>query len=506
MRRLSLANITHRYGTIRALDRVSLTFRSGEVHALMGENGAGKSTLIRILAGLLRPTAGTMVLDGSDLPPGDPARVRAAGFRFIHQELHAARGLSVAENMHLDHPYPSLGPLVNWPALNAAAAAALARLGLDRIDPRAPMASLGLGDQMLTRIAGTLIEGAGRTPWLYVMDEPTAALTAQETDRVFAVINELVVAGAGILYVSHRLPEVFRLADRITVLRDGAHVTTRYRNETDEDEIIGAMTGRELGHLFPPRPAARPQARPVLEVDGLAAGPVRRAEFNLHAGEILGVAGLAGSGRGALLQALMGALPRRSGQIRLNGRPLGLRPASIWAAGLAYIPRERRTEGLLLRRAIVENVVLPHLARLSWGRVLLQHHRQRTLAATTSAHARLKSTSIMQPCDELSGGNQQKVLFARALAGNPKVLLLDEPTRGVDIGARYELYRLIRQLSDDGVAIMIVSSDLPELLGLTDRIAIMHDGTLATIVGSEGLQEADLLFQFYALGPREAAA
>lgn len=506
MHSLSLNNITHQFGAIRALDRVSLTFRSGEIHAVMGENGAGKSTLIRILAGLLRPADGTMTLDSSELPLGDPACGRAVGLRFIHQELQAARGLSVAENMHLDHPYPCIGPFVNWPALNSAAGAALKRLGLDRINPRAAMATLGIGDQMLVRIAGTLIGSAERTPWLYVMDEPTAALTSEESERVFAVINELVNEGAGVLYVSHRIPEVFRLADRITVLRDGAHVATRCRNEADEGQVIGDMTGRDLSHLFPPRSGVRSVGKSVLQVARLAAGPVSDAGFDLHAGEILGVAGLAGSGRGALLQALIGAIPRHRGQIRLNGRRLDHRTARVWAEGLAYIPRERRAEGLLLQRTIVENVVLPHLANLSWGRVILRHRKQRSLAASYSQHVRVKHASVLQSCDELSGGNQQKVLFARAMAGKPQVLLLDEPTRGVDIGARHELYRLIRQLSDEGRAVMIASSDLPELLGLADRIAIMRDGTLAEIVMTEGMHEADLLSRFYHLQPKEAAA
>ncbi len=469
----------------------------------MGENGAGKSTLIRVLAGLEQPDAGRMQIDGRHVPFGDPGRMRAAGFRFIHQELRTVSGLSVAENMHLDHPYPRIGPFVDWRALNAAASAALGRLGLDRISPRMPMAALGAGDQMLIRIAGTLVDASGEIPWLYVMDEPTAALTSEESGRVFTVIRELVGEGAGVLYVSHRIPEVFRLADRISILRDGTHVSTRSRSGTVESQVIGDMTGRELGHLFPPGQPNHAPAGPVLQVASLSAGPVRDVNFSLKAGEILGIAGLAGSGRGALLKALIGTTPRMTGQITLNACKLAGHPSKVWAEGIAYIPRERRREGLLLHRTIADNVTLPHLGKLSWARILLRHRQLRTLTRTYGRQVRLKCTSITQSCDELSGGNQQKVLFARALAGTPRVLLLDEPTRGVDIGARHELYKLIRQMSAHGLAVMIASSDLPELLGLSDRIGIMRDGVLAEIVAAKDMNEAGLLTRFY---HREAAA
>ncbi|EAR50172.1 putative ABC transporter ATP-binding protein [Oceanicola granulosus HTCC2516] len=500
MHRLTLDQVSRRFGEVAALDGVDLTLVSGEVHALMGENGAGKSTLIRTLAGLDRPDTGRLALDGTPLPAGNPAAMRAAGLRFIHQELHAVRGLSVAENMHLDHPYPRRAGLVDWRALNRAAAAALARLGLTGIDVRAPMTALGPGDQMLVRIASTLIPDAApgaRPAWLYVMDEPTAALTSGESERLFAVIGELVGQGAGILYVSHRMPEVLRLAHRVSVLRDGRNVSSRPLAETGEARIIEEMTGRDLGALFPPRPAARPAGEVVLRVADLAAGPLRGASLELRAGEILGLAGVAGSGRGALLRALIGALPWEAGSAELAGRPLGRGPARAWAEGLAYVPRERRTEGLMLRRPIAENVALPYLARLARLGLFLDHRRQRRLADELGGRVRLKAASVAQACEELSGGNQQKVLFARALAGGPRVLLLDEPTRGVDIGARAELYRLIRGLADTGLAVLMASSDLPELLGLSDRIAVLRDGRLAETVPAEGLTEAALLARFY---------
>ncbi|MBR2657076.1 MAG: sugar ABC transporter ATP-binding protein [Loktanella sp.] len=489
---LTLDRLSRSFGPVCALADVSLTLRAGEVHALMGENGAGKSTLIRLLAGLDSPDAGQIMLDGAPLALGSAQAMRAAGLRFIHQELHPVPGLSVAENMMLDHAYPRRFGLVDWARLYRITGDALARLGLSRLDPRAPMSTLGAGDQMLVRIAASLI---GDGAWLYVMDEPTAALTTGESDQLFKVIGELLGQGAAVLYVSHRMGEVMRLAHRITVLRDGKHISTLPKAETDEARVIVDMTGRTLDGLFASR--AAPLDGPViLRARDLSAPGLTHASFDLRSGEILGLAGVSGSGRGALLRAVLGDGPRK-GELMLDGTAVGRKPSAAWAQGIAYVPRERRAEGLVMRRAISENVALPHLTALARGRVFLNAPRQRALARDLGERVRLKSASVSQSCDALSGGNQQKVLFARALAGQPRLLLLDEPTRGVDIGARFDLYRLIRGLSDDGVAIILASSDLPELLGLSDRIGIMRDGILGDIIPAAGLDEAGLLARFY---------
>ncbi len=500
MTQLSLQDVVKTYGQTRALDGAALNLRSGEVHALMGENGAGKSTLIRILAGLEVPDAGVILLDGAPVALSSPAQSERAGLRFLHQELQVVPAMSVAENMHLSRPYPTFGfGLVRWRALRKAAGAALDRLGVSHIDPDTAMGDLGPGDQMLTRIAATLIETTGPRPWAYVMDEPTAALTGAEAERLFSAILTLRTAGHAILYVSHRMDEVFRLSDRVTVLRDGRHVSTHATPETSRDQIIADMTGREFADLFP---VASPQIIkvghdvPLLAVRNLSAGPLRDVSFTLRQGEILGLAGLSGSGRNHLLRALIGAVPRQ-GHVVLNDADPGTTPTACWAAGLAYVPRERRAEGLMLHRPLSETVALPHLAGLSRAGFVGTSGLGK-MVTRFAAGVRLKAQGIHQPTAELSGGNQQKVLFARALAGQPKVLLLDEPTRGVDVGAKFDIYTTIRALAEQGVGVVLVSSDLPELIGLSDRIGILHAGRLTQIIPAKGLTEGALLALCYA--------
>ncbi|MBD1203938.1 MAG: sugar ABC transporter ATP-binding protein [Rhodobacteraceae bacterium] len=492
MPELRLRGLVKTFGPARALDGAELSLRGGEVHALMGENGAGKSTMIRILAGLDNADAGEVTLNGAPLRLGSPAMAKAAGLRFLHQENHVVPALNVAENMHLARPYPQRFGLVNWTALRQAATDALGRLGASHIDARSEMGSLGAGDQMLVRIAATLLADEV-APWAYIMDEPTAALTGAEAAALFRAIGELKAAGAAILYVSHRMDEVMALADRITVLRDGAHVATRDRAETTRDEIIRDMTGRDMATLFPQRMAS--SGSPALAVRDLRAAGLGPVSFEMVEGEILGIAGLSGSGREVLLRALIGAVPR-AGDLELRGVPLAADPAGAWAQGLAYVPPERRTEGVMPRRALAETVTLPHLSRLAnFG--FFRQGRATRLVRRLAEDVRLKATGPNQPVAELSGGNQQKVLFARALAGDPALLLLDEPTRGVDVGAKFDIYTLIRDLAAKGAMVIIVSSDLPELIGLSDRIAVLNAGRITETLPAAGLTEAALLTACY---------
>ena len=495
MPQLSLSGLVKTYGPTRALNGAALDLKGGEVHALMGENGAGKSTLIRILAGLNHPDAGAILLDGTPLSLASPADANTAGLRFLHQELQVVPALSVAENMHLAHPYPQHWGLVRWRTLDRAAHTALNRLGVSHIDPRSAMGNLGPGDQMLTRIAATLIETDGPAPWAYVMDEPTAALTGAEAERLFAAIATLKSAGSAVLYVSHRMDEVMRLADRVTVLRDGAHVFTRAIADTSRAAIIHDMTGRDFANLYPP-PGPTTALAPLLSIQNLTAGIVQSITLEVQAGEILGIAGLSGSGRNLLLRALVGAVPRQ-GAVKINGAAIAATPAAAWKAGLAYVPRERRAEGLMLARPLAETIALPHLFALS-NAGFLHQRRIRDLVRRLAGEVRLKAQGGHQPSVELSGGNQQKILFARALAGDPKVLLLDEPTRGVDVGAKFDIYTTIRAMAAKGVGVVMVSSDLPELIGLADHIAILRNGHLHTVLPAKGLTEAALLAQCYA--------
>ncbi len=493
MRHLVLEGVAKAYGATLALRSASVSLQGGEIHALMGENGAGKSTLIRVLAGLERADAGQLTLDGVALRLTGPQDAAAAGLRFLHQEVQVVPGLSVAENMHLAHPLPQRWGLVDWRRLYRAAGVALGQLGIGHIDPRAGMAGLGPGDRMLVRIAATVIAGEGPEPWLYVLDEPTAALTQPEAERLFAVIGRLVARGAGVLYVSHRMDEVMRLADRVTVLRDGALVSTVDRAAMDRDRIIFDMTGRELGTLFPARSGVTGAV--VLEVEAMCAPPLAAVTLAVRAGEVLGLAGLSGSGRNALLKALIGAVPRR-GRVLVDGVAVAATPEAAWAAGMAYVPRDRRAEGVMLREGLGRTVVLPHLRALSRAG-FLDHAAQRRVVADRAAKVRLKARGASQPVAELSGGNQQKVLFSRALAGWPRVLLLDEPTRGVDVAAKADIYALIRGLADQGVAVIVASSDLPELIGLCDRIALLQAGRIAREMAAEALTEAALLAAIY---------
>ena len=495
MPQLALHGVVKTYGQTRALDGAGLELRGGEIHALMGENGAGKSTLIRILAGLELPDAGQITFEGSAVALTSPAAAEGLGLRFLHQELQIVPALSAAENMHMAHRYPTFGlGIVRWDALRAASLAALTRLGVTHIDPKTTMADLGPGDQMLTRIAATMIDTQGPHPWAYVLDEPTAALSGAEAERLFAALHTLRAAGHAILYVSHRVDEVLRLSDRVTVLRDGRHVSTLMRDQVSRDQIIQDMTGRDFATLYPPA-SGEGGGTPLLEVCGLQAGILRDIDFTLKTGEVLGIAGLSGSGRNHLLRALMGAVPRR-GQVLVKGEDTGQSPAAAWAAGLAYVPRERRAEGLMLHQPLADTVALPHIPALSTAGFIRRSWITRLVARLAQA-VRLKAQSQGQVAAELSGGNQQKVLFARALAGPPRVLLLDEPTRGVDVGAKFDIYATIRGLTVQGVGVVIVSSDLPELIGLSDRIGILQGGCLTQILPAEGLTEGALLALCY---------
>lgn len=493
---LSLSGLDKSYGAARVLRDVALDLRAGEVHALMGENGAGKSTLIRVLAGVTEADAMALRIDGRVVTLRRPADAAAEGLRFVHQELNIVPALSVAENILLARGTPRrLGLLVDWLEMTRRAEAALARFGAGHIDPRQPAGRLPVGDRILMVLSG-LVAPDEASPRVVVMDEPTAALTHAEAERLFAVIAALKAEGVAILYVSHRMAEVVEIADRVTVLRDGAVVMSGPMADTSRAGIIEAMTGRPLADAYPMRPAGHGAAE-VLAVENAAAGPVRGLNFTLRAGEVLGLAGLEGAGQSEVLRALLGDLPPRDGTIRFRGAPGPRSVAEGWRRGIAYVPRERRREGLMLGRGIAANILLPHLRRLSRAGLWSRPGQERREARARGAEVALKYDRLDQAAGTLSGGNQQKLVFARALAGAPKLALLDEPTRGVDVGARADIYALIRKLSADGAGIVLASTDLPELIGLSDRIVILRGGEQAEIVEAHGLTPARLLARIY---------
>lgn len=481
---LRVSEVSKRFDGIAALDQVSLEVAPGEIHALLGENGAGKSTLIRIITGAMSPDSGSVELAGQ---PVDFHSVRdglAAGVVALYQESAAIPTLTVAENILVGSHLPTRGGFVRGRELHRRARESLDALGQTDIPTDVQISELSPVKQTMVALARALVVDAR----VLILDEPTAALTDQEIQQMFSVLRDLRAQGVAIIYVSHRLEEVFELCDRLTVMRNGRHVATERVSESSIDDVIRLMVGRQPSQIFPDR--ASRVGDVGLTVDRLSGRRVDEVSLTARRGEILGVGGLAGSGRSELLRLLAGAQRRSSGAISVDGVPSSYRTvAQGLDDGVAYLPEERRTQGLILGQSIRENLSLPSLISVSTGG-MMSKVRETKLAEWAISELRVKATGPKQPVGRLSGGNQQKVALAKYLARKPRVLLLDEPTRGVDVGAKVELYDLIRRIADDGSVVIVVSSDLHELIGIADRIAIMRDGRLvATTVAAESDQE-----------------
>jgi ribose transport system ATP-binding protein len=471
---VELVGVGKTYAT-PVLDDVHLGLLPGEVHALVGENGAGKSTLSRILAGLTPPTRGTMRFQGQPYAPRSRGAAEAAGIHMVMQELNLIGTLSAAENIFLDH-LPHRAGWIDYPRLNRDAAAVLARIGMGQLDPRTPVDRLGVGHQQMIEIAASL----WRECRVLILDEPTAALTDPEVAHLFEQVRRLRAQGVAILYISHRLEEIRQIADRISVLRDGRLVATHPARDLDLDQIVRLMVGRELGDA---NFASGRQPGPVaLSVRHLTSGDhVRDVSFEARQGEILGLAGLMGSGRTETFRAIFGADRPDSGAIHLHGSAVPARirsPRDAVRLGIALLTEDRKAQGLFLSLGVRENVTINSLSRLTGRAGWLSPRHEANGIATWLERLRVRCSSTEQGVSELSGGNQQKVILARWLLRNCDVLLFDEPTRGVDVGARFEIYRLLADLAAQGKAIIVASSDLPELMALCDRIAVLSAGRL----------------------------
>lgn len=495
MKRLTFNNVSKAYGGVPALQDVTLSLEGGRVHALMGENGAGKSTLIKLLAGIVPADSLAVQKDGQAVALNSAQDAQRAGFRFIHQELNIVPQVSVAENILLGQRYPRrMWLAVNWKEVHRQARDALSFLGADHIDVAALAGDLSTGDKILIKIAAAFVQDLNSSlkACLYVFDEPTASLTGEESELLFAVIERLKCAGAAILYVSHRLDEVMRICDDVTVLRDGRRVLSQSTKSLTKDQVIHAMTGRDVRDAYPAR-AERLKTDVIADFSNVATSCLSNLNFSLRAGEILGIAGLSGAGQSQLLEMFMGLHPMVSGHAQLLKQGLPKNTTEAWARGVAYLPSERRSQGLMLEMPIRSNILVPHLSG-----VLANFKREKRDAIALGQKVRLKCKGIEQTVRQLSGGNQQKVVFARALCSNPKLLLLNEPTRGVDVGAKFDIYSSVREHSEKGCAMILTSSDLPEMLGMCDRILILQNGRQTDFLDPAGMTSADLITHFFA--------
>ncbi|HVM60555.1 MAG TPA: sugar ABC transporter ATP-binding protein [Verrucomicrobiae bacterium] len=470
--RLEMRGIRKSFGATHALKGVSLSVDPGEVVALVGENGAGKSTLMKVLSGAHVPDEGQMFLDGRDYAPRDPLHARALGVAMIYQELALAPHVSVMENVMLGIE-PCRGPLVNWRELRTRAAQALAEVGMDDVDLAAPVRSLSIAQQQLVEIARAVALECR----VLVLDEPTSSLTQQDIEKLFALIRRLVARGISVLYISHVLEEVEEISTRFIVLRDGETVGSGPTEGTPVERIIGLMVGRDVGELYPR--SAREPGDVLLEIKDLA-GIVKptQASLQLRHGEVLGIAGLVGAGRTELMRAIFGLDPVRSGEIRVAKYSGPATPNRRWAQRVGMVSEDRKTEGLALGLSIADNVTLPRLRGFGPWRMVLPS-RQRRACQPWIEKISIRCAGASQRVVTLSGGNQQKVAIARLLHADVDVLLLDEPTRGIDVGSKAQIYQLIDELARRGKAILMISSYLPELLGVCDRIAVMCRGRLS---------------------------
>ncbi|ULR46094.1 sugar ABC transporter ATP-binding protein [Rhizobium sp. K102] len=485
--RLAFKDISKVFPGVKALSEVSFEVAPGEIHALLGENGAGKSTLLRILSGVFRPTQGEVKVDGTVHHFRKPESARQAGIAMIHQELQQVPHLTVAQNMFLGHSLTRLGGIiVDRREQERRAAEALAMID-PAIDPSAPISSLKVAQRQVVEIARALLDKAR----IVAMDEPTSSLTPSEFDRLAEIIERLATGGVSIIDVSHKMDEVFRVCRRATVMRDGKVVRTGIDlRASAPDEVIRMMVGRELLAEAHHSHATRTVS---VEARDLSTHRIRDVSFDLHKGEVLGVAGLVGSGRTELLRAISGADRLTAGTVKVDGTTLALsNPRAAIAAGIGLLPEERKREGIIPGRSVTSNMALPSMARFSKAGII-NHRKLKRTAEDLLKRVNLRPFQLDRQIKLFSGGNQQKAIIARWLAAGSRILLFDEPTRGIDVGAKSEIYRLIEDLAAEGHGVIVVSSELPEVLRVSDRVLVMRDGAIAAELGRDQMSEETIV-------------
>jgi rhamnose transport system ATP-binding protein len=480
---IEITGVSKRFDATQALSDVSLALLPGEVHSVVGENGAGKSTLIKIMTGLHPADTGQMILDGEPYAPRNAAEAQRRGVAAIYQEPSVFPDLSVAENIFIGHQ--DQGVVVDWGSMNEEASRLLSKLDIE-IDPRLPAAGLTVAGQQAVEIAKAISLDVR----VLIMDEPTAALSAHEVERLFRQVRSLKESGVAVLFITHRLDEIFAVSDRISVFRDGRHISTRSVADVTEDSLVREMVGRDPSDFF--ARGDHPEGKVLLRVDGLSrTGVFTDVSFELRRGEVLGFAGLVGAGRTDIALALFGVSPPDSGTIELDGNPIEIgSPQEALAHGIAYLSEDRRKLGLSVDQSLVANVTLATLDRYTNSLGLIDRDQERADAEALKQRLGIRAPSLSTPVSQLSGGNQQKTMLAKWLNAHPRVLILDEPTRGIDVGAKADVHMFIDELASSGISIMLISSDLPEVIAMSDRVAVMREGHLTGIYSrGEATQE-----------------
>ena len=482
---LELRNITKIYPGVTALDNVSISFKEGEVHALVGENGAGKSTFIKTIAGAIHPTSGEICIDGKSYAHLEPAQAIDLGIAVVYQEMIQMEAMTVMDNIFMgmkDHK----GPFVDDKARAQKTRELLERFRCN-VSPKTLIRELSMANRQIIEIAKAVVKDAK----VVIMDEPTASITVEEQQRLFEIVKELKAAGVTVIYISHRLEELFEICDRVSVLRDGQYVTTVNMEDTDKQNLISLMVGRELSETYPKKPPCSEEV--VLRTENLTGNGLADINIELRKGEILGFAGLVGAGRTELMHLLYGAVKRTGGHIYLGDKEVNFRsPADALKAGIGLIPEDRKYQGCFLEKPLYWNISISNIDKLSRAG-FVDRKAEMAQAEEYKGKMRIKAPAMTQVALSLSGGNQQKVVIAKAMAGLPDILIFDEPTRGIDVGARHEIYQMMIDLTQQGKSILMVSSDMEELLGMSERIVVLHEGHQTGILERENFSQETIL-------------